>query len=90
MQGVRNETKRRSDCRDTGEEKRMTSDQREREIAGMLKALSQLKPRDCDELTLWSDDTGRGTCEPCPTFPCVTLTLSPYDIVRIADKQEER
>ena len=50
----------------------MTADQREREIAGMLEALSQLKPRDMEELTLWTDgkDAVRADlpCEGRPIF----------------------
>ncbi len=48
----------------------MTADQREREIAGMLEALRQCKPRDMEELTLWTDDTARadGTAIPSAQF----------------------
>ncbi len=48
----------------------MTADERSAQILAMLDALSQCKPRDMEELTLWTDGdtTGRGTCEPCPTF----------------------
>ncbi len=78
----------------------MTADQQEREIHGMLKFMrdwdyiincqrDMCDPRFMPPFEREDADTGHGTCEPCPTFPRVTLTLSPYDIVRIADKQEE-
>ncbi len=48
----------------------MTADERESSILAMLEALRFARPRDMEELVAWvsTDDTGRGTCEPCPTF----------------------
>ncbi len=49
----------------------MTAPEREQQILSMLDALSQCKPRDMDELTLWTNEdavTGQGISLPAPIF----------------------
>ncbi len=71
----------------------MTAPERESQILAMLEALRFAKPRDMDELTAWvsAEDTAKAgdTAISPASFPRVTLTLSPYDIVCIADGEKE-
>ncbi len=50
----------------------MTADERSASILAMLEALSQCKPCDMEELTLWTDGkdavTGQGISLPAPIF----------------------
>ncbi len=50
----------------------MTADERESSILAMLEALRFARPRDMEELTLWTDGkdavTGQGISLPAPIF----------------------